>query len=100
MTPAYLVDTDWSIDHLNRVEPITTKLKEFEPQGLAISVISLAELYEGVFYSRDPVQSQTALDAFLSGMFVLGIDEEICRVFGRERGRLRNVVGPWETSTS
>jgi predicted nucleic acid-binding protein len=26
----------------------------------------------------------------LTGVTILGIDEEICRIFGRERGKLRN----------
>jgi tRNA(fMet)-specific endonuclease VapC len=85
----YLVDTDWIIDHFNRVEGTTQKLKELRPAGIAMSVISLAELYEGVIYSRDPSRSQQALDTFLQEIPVLGVDEEICKAFGRERGRLR-----------
>jgi tRNA(fMet)-specific endonuclease VapC len=64
MTVRYLIDTDWVIDHLNQIERVVNRLKELRPQGLAISVISLAELYEGVHYSRDPEQSQRALEAF------------------------------------
>jgi len=51
MKVSYLVDTDWIIDHLANVEVITQKLRELQPQGIALSVISLAELYEGVYYS-------------------------------------------------
>lgn len=89
MTTRYLIDTDWVIDHLNQIERVVTRLKELRPQGLALSIISLAELSEGVQYSRDPDQSKQALDAFLEDVSVLGIDEEICKIFGRERGRLR-----------
>jgi tRNA(fMet)-specific endonuclease VapC len=89
MTIRYLIDTDWVIDHLNQIERVVDRLTELRPQGLALSVISLAELSEGVQYSRDPVQSQQALDAFLEDVSVLGIDEEVCKIFGRERGRLR-----------
>ena len=89
MTLRYLVDTDWVIDHLNQIERVVNRLRELRPQGLALSIASLAELYEGVHYSRDPEQSRQALDAFLEDVTVLGIDEEICKIFGRERGRLR-----------
>ena len=89
MTIRYLVDTDWVIDHLNAIEGVVNRLKELRPQGLALSIISLAELLEGVQYSRDPDQSQQALDAFLEDVSVLGIDEEVCKIFGRERCRLR-----------
>lgn len=86
----YLIDTDWVIDHFNKVEKVTRKLRELAPHGLALSIISLAELYEGVYYSRDSVKSQTILEEFLApDLSVLGIDEEVCRIFGKERGRLR-----------
>ena len=54
MTIRYLIDTDWAIDHLNQIDRVVTRLKELRPQGLALSVISLAELSEGVHYSRTP----------------------------------------------
>ena len=65
------------------------RLQELRPQGLALSIVSLAELYEGVHSSRNPEHSQQTLDAFLEDVAVLGIDEEICKIFGRERGNLR-----------
>jgi tRNA(fMet)-specific endonuclease VapC len=89
MTIRYLIDTDWVIDHLNHIDRVVNRLKELRPQGLALSIISLAELSEGVHYSRTPEQSQQALNAFLEDVSVLGIDEEVCKIFGRERGRLR-----------
>ena len=86
----YLIDTDWDIDHLRQVERVTRRLDELAPEGLALSVVSLAELYEGVYYSRDPVRSEEGLRDFLDPeLTILGIDEETCKVFGRERGRLR-----------
>lgn len=85
----YLVDTDWAIDHFNRVQPVTRRLQELQNQGLALSVISVAELWEGVYFSKDPERSQTMLEEFLSGMVILGIDEEICKRFGQLRGSLR-----------
>lgn len=50
----YLVDTDWIIDHFRGVELITRKLEDAAHQGVAISIISLAEIYEGIFTSNDP----------------------------------------------
>jgi tRNA(fMet)-specific endonuclease VapC len=85
----YLVDTDWIIDHLSGTTAATKRLAELRPAGLAVSIISLAELYEGIHYSRDPVRSEASLQQFLTGLSVLPIDDEVCRIFGRERGRLR-----------
>lgn len=86
-----LVDTDWVIDHLNGITNATRRLKELESQGLGVSVISVAELWEGVYFSRDPKRSQTILEEFLSGVVVLGLDEEVCKRFGHLRGSLRKL---------
>ena len=86
----YLIDTDWVIDHLNHIERVTRRLEERAPEGLALSIISLAELYEGVYFSRDPFESEAALQRFLNPeLTILGLDEETCKIFGKERGRLR-----------
>ena len=67
------------------------KVDELRVDGIALSVVSLAELYEGVYYSRDPRQSEEQLHAFLRGIAVLGVDLDTGKLFGRERGRLRSI---------
>jgi predicted nucleic acid-binding protein len=41
----YLIDTDWVIDHLKGEERVVKQLEELASEGIAISVISLAEIY-------------------------------------------------------
>jgi tRNA(fMet)-specific endonuclease VapC len=89
MNATYLVDTDWAIDYLNGQEQTRKRLEELEAAGLALSIISLAEIYEGIYYSRDPEGNERALLDFLQDVTVINIDEEISRLFGKERGRLR-----------
>ena len=85
----YLVDTDWVIYYLTGQSHIVTRLDAPKESGLALRVISLAELYEGIYFSTDPEGNERALRDFLSGVTVLGIDVEICQRFGLERGKLR-----------
>jgi tRNA(fMet)-specific endonuclease VapC len=87
----FLIDTDWIIDHLNGIQGVTRRLQELRPRGLAVSVISIAELWEGVHSSRDPERSRVMLEEFLSGVVVLGIEQEICRRFGQLRGSQRRL---------
>ena len=89
MKPTYLIDTDWIIHYLNGNKGIVGKLKSLRKEGLSTSIISLAELYEGVYYSTDPIGDEKALNDFLTGVSVLEVAEEICKIFGKERGRLR-----------
>jgi tRNA(fMet)-specific endonuclease VapC len=85
---SFLVDTDWVIDHFNGIEAVTRRLQALRAQGLAVSIISVAELWEGVHFSKDPARSEAMLTEFLSGVVILGIDEEIR--FGQLRGSLRS----------
>lgn len=89
MKISYLIDTDWIIHYLNGNRNIVAKLRSLEKDGLTISVISLAELYEGIYYSTNPDGNEKALKDFLSGVSIIGVEDEICRLFGKERGRLR-----------
>lgn len=86
---AFLLDTDWVIDHLNSVKPITARLRQLQKAGLALSIVSVAELWEGVCFSRDPERSRSVLEDFLTGVVVLTLDEPICQRFGHLRGSLR-----------
>ena len=65
MSLQYLMDTDWVIHYLHAHPAIVARLDELQPQGLALSIISLAELYEGVYYSRDPEGDEQDLTNFL-----------------------------------
>ncbi len=89
MKLSYLIDTDWIIHYLNGNRDIIDKVRSVEKGGLAASVVSLAELYEGIYYSTNPAGNEKTLEDFLGGVSILSIQDEICKVFGKERGRLR-----------
>ncbi len=44
MKPTHLVDTDWVIHYLNGHQGIIERLDELKERGLAVSIVSLAEL--------------------------------------------------------
>jgi tRNA(fMet)-specific endonuclease VapC len=89
MSVQFLVDTDWAIHYLHGNAEIVRQLNDLKTQGLGLSVISLAELYEGVYFSTEPQKNEEELNDFLRGVALIGIDVETCKIFGNERGRLR-----------
>jgi tRNA(fMet)-specific endonuclease VapC len=89
-SPAYLIDTSWAIRHLRGLATYTEKLSALESSGLAISVITLAELYEGVARSSNPARAGAALDAFVSGVRILLVDEGTARAFGKLSAQMRS----------
>ena len=90
----YLVDTDWVIHSLHGVDRVIRSLEELTPEGVGISIVSVAELYQGVFYSTDPAGNETILQEFIQGYEVIQLDDDICRIFARERGRLKEAGTP------
>lgn len=61
----YLVDTDRAADWLKGRPDALDLLGRVAPEGLALSLISLGELYEGIYFGRNPAQSERALRGFL-----------------------------------
>jgi len=89
MKVSYLIDTDWIIFQLKGNKQIQSRLMQLQSEGLGTSIISLAELYEGIIHSRDTIGNQKKLDEFLSSVTIFDITEEICKLFGSYRGFLR-----------
>ena len=85
----YLVDSDWVADYLKGRTPAVTLLADLFAEGLAISIITFAEIYEGIYYGTDPQHNELIFRRFLRGVRVLGINRPIARRFALIRGRLR-----------
>jgi predicted nucleic acid-binding protein len=49
----YLIDTDWVIHYLHGHTAIVERLDELQPQGLILSIVSLAELYAATALQYD-----------------------------------------------
>lgn len=99
----YLIDTDWIVDVLHNRADATQTLLDLAPHGLAISVISYGELFEGAYYARDPQTAIAGLHLFLAGKDLLGLDPPILERFGIVRGQLprpiRQQVGDMDLLT-
>ncbi|MEW6572136.1 MAG: type II toxin-antitoxin system VapC family toxin [Bacillota bacterium] len=89
VTAKYLVDTDWAVYFLRGREPYVSILKKYRKEGLTISIISVAELYEGVYRASDPPSREQGLLKFLETLTVLEVDHDLARTFGRLRAELR-----------
>lgn len=81
----YLVETDWAVYYLRGREPYVSKLQAFRQDGVSISVVSLAELYEGVFRIPNQQEKEKALDSFLNGLDIIHVTKDIARTFGNLR---------------
>ena len=90
----YIVDTDWVIDYLHAVPRVVDRFNGLLPGGIGLSIVSLAELSDGVFGSDTYREDERVLRAFLDFVEVVPLDEVVCLIFARERVRLRAVGTP------
>jgi tRNA(fMet)-specific endonuclease VapC len=85
----YLIDSDWLIELFRGRAAFVTELNRLAPQGLAVSTITLAELWEGVRGARDPAKARLSVEGIEQRMRVLDVDMAVARVFGDLRCDLR-----------
>ena len=86
----YLVDTDWAIDYMNGISQVVERFDELLPDGIGLSIISLAELYDGVFGAEDRQRAEQGLQDFLDAVDkIVPLADPVCRIFAMERIRLR-----------
>ncbi len=85
----YLVDSDWVVDYLAGKQQAISLLSSVWPDGIAISLITLGEIYEGIYYGRDPQRSEAVFHLFLRSVDVLPLNRSIMQRFARIRGDLR-----------
>jgi len=85
----YLIDSDVVVDWLNGKDSATLLLATLIPDGLAISLITYGEIYEGIYFGRDPKASEAGFRRFLHGVRVLPLNRPIVRRFSFIRGDLR-----------
>jgi predicted nucleic acid-binding protein len=89
VTPTHLLDTGWMIRHFRGEKRYTRTIQQIGAPHLAVSLISVAELHEGVFRASDSLLAETTLLTFLSDKTILPLTPDICRLFGQHRAQLR-----------
>jgi tRNA(fMet)-specific endonuclease VapC len=85
----YLVDSDYVADYLKGRPAAVSLLDGLFTAGLAISIVTFAEVYEGIYYGTDPSGNEAIFEHFLRGVRVLPIGRRVAKPFARVRGDLR-----------
>jgi tRNA(fMet)-specific endonuclease VapC len=93
---SYLVDADWLIDAAMGRPRAQHLLERLSDDGLAVSIIAVAEIYEGAFGTPDPQATLDGLRAFLGDFAILPVTDPIVEQFARLRAAGRvNVFPTW-----
>lgn len=85
----YLVDSDVIISALGGRHQTVEALGRLADEGLAVSIISIGEIYEGAFSSVNPQAHLRTLRQFLGPYKRLPLTDPIMERFGEIRANLR-----------
>ena len=96
----YLLDTNICI-YIIRKKPavVLRRIRATEPEQIAISTITLAELEYGIARSQHPNRNRIALLEFLFPFAILDFDQKACVDYGRIRAFLESkgkLIGPMD----
>lgn len=87
---SYMLDTDRLAAFLKGRSDAQALVANSLSEGVFINLITYGEIYEGIYYGRDPRSQEQAFLTFLDGTNVLPLNEQIMKRFARIRGELRS----------
>jgi len=85
----YLIDTDICIYWLKGSESVRRRFESVEPGDLAISPITVAELYYGAHNSSRVKENLGQSKSFVRQIEILAMNDSVLETFGRIKSDLR-----------
>ena len=90
----YLLDTNTCIFLMKNQTSVVERYKTNKHSGIAVSTITTAELYYGVYNSMNPEKNGANLANFFIGINILKFDDIAAVEYGRIRALLRKQGTP------
>jgi len=81
----YLLDADSAIDHFGRAIDLARALPDLGSRDLAMSAVTLIELYTSVYGSRDPARAERQLRHFLRTLTLIPLNQRVILATARVR---------------
>lgn len=85
----YLVDSDWMIDYLGGSLEALHLLESLAEEGIAISILTYLEIYQGVLRSPNQEEVEEKLLAFLNSVPIIPLSPAVARPCARLRESLQ-----------
>ena len=85
----HLLDSDVAIAYLQDDPDAVALVEGLAPGGLAVALITYAEVYQGTLRSPDPAAAQAQLAVFLEGAPILPFTVAVARRYAELREELR-----------
>jgi len=85
----YLLDADWAIEVLRGRPDAVRALDRVRGGGIAVSRVTVAEVYEGAFRSANPGAGLNDMRQFFSAFLTLELSDAVAERFAEQRAHLR-----------
>lgn len=85
----YILDADWVIQALAGRAQARNILDRLAPEPIAISIVTIGEIYEGAFNSSNPQAHLNSFREFLRPFVILNLSDPIMERFAEIRSSLR-----------
>jgi tRNA(fMet)-specific endonuclease VapC len=86
----YLVDSNIVVDHLLDVPTASALLEQLALEGVAVSIVTYMEAFQGVEQSTNPSKAREKFHAFLAGVLILPFSFAVAERCARLRETLKN----------
>jgi tRNA(fMet)-specific endonuclease VapC len=86
----YLVDSNIVIDNLLAVPTISALLEQLALEGIAISIVTYMEAFQGIYHSPDPQKAREKVETFLVGVLILPFSFAVAERCARLRETLKS----------
>ncbi len=85
----YLVDSNIAVDHSLDVPTALALLEQLALEGIAVSIVTYMEAFQGVEQSPDPGKAREKFEAFLTGVLILPFSFAVAERCARLRKTLK-----------
>src|ERR671914_232604 len=86
----YLVDSNIVIDNLLDVPTASALLEQLALEGVAISIVTYMEAFQGIYHSPDPRKARQTFETFLIGVLILPFSFAVAERCARLRETLKS----------
>jgi tRNA(fMet)-specific endonuclease VapC len=90
----HLLDTDTCIYWLKGLQPVRTRLEAIGIDQVALSSITIAELYFGAYNSAKVSDNLARAEAFVQQLRIFPLNDSILKKFGQIKADLRRLGQP------
>ena len=87
----FCIDTSILVEFLRGNKDVIEKFNGLDSEDIFISPITLCELFQGAYLSKNPELKTQELNSFINSFSLLDFNKTICNEFGKQYAKLSKI---------